>query len=145
MPSGAVNSTARREAGTASVELIAVVPFLLLAVLVAAQLALAGQALWSAGVAARAGARAGLVGRAATQAARAALPPSLRAGAEVRVSESPTGANGPISVRVAVPRLLPGLPTVSVGASAGLGSGELSRDTSTTATTHRPVTGSGDG
>ncbi len=51
-------SSSRREEGTASVELIAVVPFLLLAVLVAAQIALAGQALWSASVAARAGARA---------------------------------------------------------------------------------------
>ena len=39
-------SSTRREDGTASVELIAVVPFLLLAVLVAAQIGLAGQALW---------------------------------------------------------------------------------------------------
>ena len=39
----------RREDGTASVELIGVVPFLLLAVLVAAQIGVAGYALWSAG------------------------------------------------------------------------------------------------
>ncbi len=51
-----------REEGTASVELVAVVPLLLLAALVAAQIGLAGQALWSAGIAARAGARAALVG-----------------------------------------------------------------------------------
>jgi len=44
------------ERGTASVELVAAVPFLLLALAVAAQIALAGQALWSASVAARAGA-----------------------------------------------------------------------------------------
>jgi len=40
------------------VELVAAIPLLLLALAVAAQIALAGQALWSASVAARAGARA---------------------------------------------------------------------------------------
>jgi hypothetical protein len=107
----------RREAGTASVELIAVVPFLLLLALVAAQLALAGQALWSAGVAARAGARAELVGGDARRAARRALPPAMRA----RTNVSGTGA---VSVRVAVPRLIPGLPRFTVGASAQLGPGD---------------------
>ena len=102
------------EAGTASVELIAVLPFLLLALLVAAQIALAGHALWSASVAARAGARAALVGRDATAAARRALPPSLRAGAEVDESDG-------VSVRVPVPRLVPRLPEVLVGARSGLG------------------------
>ena len=82
-----VSSTGHREEGTASVELIAAVPFLLLAVLAAAQLALAGQALWSAGIAARAGARAGLVGKDAMAAARRALPPSLRRTAEVSESD----------------------------------------------------------
>ncbi|MFP5389658.1 MAG: hypothetical protein ACLGG5_10220, partial [Thermoleophilia bacterium] len=106
-----------REEGNASVELIAAVPFLLLAVLVAAQLALAGQALWSAGVAARAGARAGLVGGDAAAAARRALPPSLRMGAEV-------SARGPVTtVRVAIPRLLPALPQMTVGSKSGLGDG----------------------
>ena len=89
------------------------VPFLLLAVLVAAQIALAGQALWSASVAARAGARAALVGGDETAAARRALPPSLRGGAEVEGS-------GEVSVRVPVPRLLPGLPRVMVGARSAL-------------------------
>jgi hypothetical protein len=110
-------SAGHREEGTASVELIAAVPFLLLAVLVAAQLALAGQALWSAGLAARAGARAALVGGHATVAARRALPPSLRAGAEVKAAESMT------TVRVVVPRLLPGLPRLMVGSESGLGDG----------------------
>jgi len=96
--------------------LIAAVPFLLLAVLVAAQLGLAGQALWSAGVAARAGARAALVGGDATAVARRALPPSLRAGAKV-------GDAGAISVRVAIPVLLPGMPRVMVGAKSELGDG----------------------
>jgi pilus assembly protein CpaE len=96
--------------------LIAVVPFLLLAVLVAAQIGLAGQALWSAAVAARAGARAALVGGSATAAARRALPPSLRSGAEV-------GDSGAVSVRVAIPLLLPGLPRLMVGAKTELGDG----------------------
>jgi hypothetical protein len=95
------------------VELLAVVPFLLLAVLVAAQIALAGQALWSASGAARAGARAALVGRDAAAAARRTLPASMRAGAKVEDS-------GGVSVRVGIPRLLPSLPRVMVGAKSDL-------------------------
>lgn len=117
MPPTTASSAGHREGGTASVELVAVVPFLLLAVLVAVQVALAGQALWSASVAARAGARAALVGGDGTAAARRALPPSLRGGAEVDGSEE-------VSVRVPVPRLLPGLPQVMVGARAGLEPGD---------------------
>ena len=104
------------ERGSASVELVGVLPFLLVAILVAAQLALAGQALWSAAIAARAGARASLVGGGAEGAARAALPPPLRDGAEVRDS-------GGVSVAVPVPRLLPGMPPLSVGAETRLGPG----------------------
>jgi hypothetical protein len=116
VPPPTVSSAGHREEGTASVELIAVVPFLLLAVVVAAQIGLAGQALWSAGVAARAGARASLVGGDATVAARRVLPPSLRAGSKVDDSDA-------VSVQVAIPRLLPGLPRLMVGAKAGLGDG----------------------
>jgi hypothetical protein len=93
--------------------MVAVVPFLLLAVLVAAQIGLAGAALWSAGVAARAGARAALVGGDAEAAARRVLPPAMRSGAEVSETDA-------VSVRVAVPRLLPVLPMVSVAAKATL-------------------------
>lgn len=107
-------SSSRREGGTASVELIAVVPFLLLAVLAAAQIAAAGASLWSASVAARAGARAALVGGDARAAALQALPDPLRAGAEV-------DGKGPVSVRVPVPRLLPGMPALKLGAEADLG------------------------
>lgn len=116
MPPRTASSAAPGEEGTASVELIAVVPFLLLAVLVAAQIALAGQALWSASVAARAGARAALVGGDAATAARRALPPSMRAGSSV-------GDSGEVSVRVPVPRLLPQLPRLMVGASSDLEGG----------------------
>jgi len=106
-------SSARGEGGTASVELVAVVPLLLLAILVAAQIGLAGQALWSAGVAARAGARAALVGRDPARAARRALPEFLRDGARM-------GDGDVVSVHVAIPRLLPGLPRLTVGAKASL-------------------------
>src|SRR5689334_215722 len=105
------------EAGSASIEFVGVLPFLLLALLVAAQVALAGQALWSAGVAARAGARAALVGGDAAAAARAALPPSMRRGAKVEEEEG-------VSVRVEVPRLIPSLPQLQVGASSGLEAGD---------------------
>lgn len=116
MPPGAGDAT-HGEEGTASVELVAAVPFLLLAVLAAAQIALAGQALWSASVAARAGARAALVGGDASAAARSALPPSMRAG--VRIEES----DG-VAVRIVVPRLIPSLPEVRVGARSGLEPGD---------------------
>jgi hypothetical protein len=105
-----------REEGTASVEFVATVPCLLLAILVAAQIAIAGQALWSAAVASRAGARAELVGRSAGAAARRALPDSLRDGAEV-------DADGKVTVRVRVPRLLPLLPALNVSAESALRQG----------------------
>lgn len=111
-----VSSTGHREEGTASVELVAAVPFLLLAVLVAAQLALAGQALWAAGVAARAGARAALVGDDAEAVALRALPPSLRREADVSEGEG-------VSVEVTIPRLLPTMPMLRVDARSGLGDG----------------------
>jgi hypothetical protein len=117
VPPRTVSSAGHRERGTASAELVAAIPFLLLAVMAAGQIALAGHSLWSAGVAARAGARAALVGADATAAARRALPPSLREGAEI---ERAAG----VFVRVPVPRLLPGMPRLTVGASAGLGPGD---------------------
>ena len=110
-------SSFRREDGTASVEMVAVVPFLLLAVLVAAQIALAGEALWAAGVAARAGARAALVGADAEAAARRALPSSMRSGADVSDGDA-------VAVRVVIPHLLPMLPKLTVGARAALGAND---------------------
>lgn len=108
-----VASSARREDGTASVELIGVVPFLLLAILVAAQIAIVGATAWSAGVAARAGARAALVGGDAAAAARRALPEALRADSEIGDADA-------VTVRVAIPRLLPVMPRMTVGATSDL-------------------------
>jgi hypothetical protein len=107
-------SAGHREEGTASVELIAAVPFLLLAALVAAQLALVGQAAWSAGVAARAGARAALVGGDGEAAVRRALPAILRGGATVSEDDG-------VFVRVMIPRLLPVLPPLTIGSKSDLG------------------------
>src|SRR4051794_23533571 len=107
------DKAAHGEEGTASVELVAVVPFLLLAVLAVAQLALAGQTLWSASVAARAGARAAAVGGDPAAAARAALPPSMRRRAKIEDEENVEG-------HVEIPRLIPSLPSVRVGATSSL-------------------------
>jgi hypothetical protein len=116
MPSGA-GEAAHGEEGTASVELVAAVPFLLLAVLAVAQIGLAGQALWSAGVAARAGARAALVGGDPSGAARSALPPAMRAGAKVADEDG-------VGVEVSVPRLIPSLPPLRVEVRSGLEPGD---------------------
>jgi hypothetical protein len=109
--------TARKEEGSASLELVGVLPFLLLAILVAAQLAMAGASLWSASLAARAGSRAALVGGRAEAAARGALPPAMRRGAEVAARGSG------VAVEVPLPRLLPGMPRVGIAAKTGLGPG----------------------
>ena len=120
MPPKSANNAGHGEKGTASVELVAAVPFLLLALAVAAQIALAGQALWSASVAARAGARAALVGADAEVAAKRSLPATMRGGAVVEED----GGDGSVSVKVPIPTLLPWLPELRVGARSGLGDGD---------------------
>ena len=117
VPPRTASSAGHREEGTASVELVAVVPFLLLAVLVAAQLALAGQALWSAGVAARAArGRRWSAGDADGGGAAGAAAVAARRSARSRTAAA-------VSVRVPVPRLLPGLPRLTVGAESEAGPG----------------------
>jgi hypothetical protein len=105
------------ESGQASAELVAVVPALLLCVLIAAQIGFAGYALWSAGNAARAGARAAHVDGDAEAAARSALPEPLRDDATISGKDE-------IEVRVAVPALVPGLPRIPLAARAALGPGD---------------------
>ena len=99
--------------GAVSVELIGILPALLLAFLIAAQVAAAGHALWSAALAARAGSRAAIVGADGARAARRALPAYLRARARVDDSAG-------VSVEVAVPRVVPMLPRIKVGARTAL-------------------------
>jgi pilus assembly protein CpaE len=99
--------------GQASVELVAVVPILLGVALLVAQLAVAGWALWSAGNAARAGARAAYVGGSAGRAARSALPGPLRDGAKVSARDG-------VEVTVSAPALLPGVPRIPLSARTRL-------------------------
>lgn len=112
--------TQRREnpsgRGSASLELIGSLPILLLAVLVAAQILVAGAALWSAGVAARAGARAVMTGKQPGGAAERALPSPLRGGLKVTQKDG-------VRVGVKVPALIPGLPETHVYGSSSLGDG----------------------
>ena len=98
-------------------ELVAAIPVLLVVTLLVAQLAVAGYALWSAGTAARAGARAGYVGGDAEAAARRSLPSPLRKEASVEDGDG-------VSVRVRAPSLVPGIPAVPVTARSGLGVGD---------------------
>jgi len=107
------------ENGQAAAELVAVTPILIGVLLALAQLAVAGYALWSAGDAARAGARAAHVGDDAERAAIGALPFWLERGAEIE-----TG--GAVEVRVRAPALLPGIPDITVGAGAALEPGATS-------------------
>lgn len=88
------------ERGQASVELVAALPFVLLLGLVVWQCALAGHAAWMSAHAARAGARAELVGDDVRRAARSALPAGLERGLEVERDD------GAVKVRIRVPLLL---------------------------------------
>lgn len=107
----------RADRAQASVELVAALPAVLLLGALAWQLALVGHAAWLTAHAARAAARADVVGRDPASAARSTLPRSLERGLLVRRE-----AGGAIRVRVRVPLLLaPRRSSASVGASARLG------------------------
>jgi hypothetical protein len=111
MSSGA-QTTAAESAGQASVELVSILPALAVCLLIAAQAVAAGWALWTAGNAARAGARAEHVGGDGVEVATRALPRPLRRDAEVRSGDG-------LRVTVRVPSLFPGasMPSVSAGSS----------------------------
>jgi len=87
-----------REDGQATVELLGVVPALLAVGLVVWQLILVGHSAWLSAHAARAAARADLVGEDPSEAARSAVPDGLERGLEVERD----GA-GAARVRVPVP------------------------------------------
>jgi hypothetical protein len=98
-------SRARGERGQATVEMVALLPALALALAAAWQAALAGHAAWAATAAARAAARAHAVGADPGRAARSHLPGSLERGLRV----TPDTA-GDVEVSVRIPSL-PGLPS----------------------------------
>jgi hypothetical protein len=102
MPRASVGGVLRAHEGQATVELLGAIPALLVAGLLAWQLVLVGYTGWLAADAARVGARAQLVGKDATAAAKSALPASLERGLEV----SQTGPGG-TRVRVPVPMVHP--------------------------------------
>jgi hypothetical protein len=99
------------------VETVAVVPAVVLAALIGWQLVVAGQTLWLCAGAARAAARADLVGRSPGRAARSALPGSLERGLSVERTD-----RGGVHVRVRLPILVRAWQSpVRVGATASLG------------------------
>ncbi len=85
-----------------------------ISLLASLQLAVAGYVIWSAGTAARAGARAVLAGAGPEGAARRALPGVLAEGSRV------TRENG-VTVSVRLPALVPGLPETWLEGSSDLG------------------------
>ena len=109
-----LNSGDERQSGQASVEFVALLPALAVCLLLAGQAVAAGWALWTAGNAARTGARAEQVGGDAEAAARQALPGVLRDGARIRIGDG-------VRVRVHVPVLLPGVRLPFVTAASSLG------------------------
>jgi hypothetical protein len=108
--------TIRRSSGQASVEFVALLPLLAAFLALAAQVVVAGWALWSAGNAARAGARAEEVGSDAEAAARRALPGALRPGALIKRSDG-------VRVQVRIPALVPGVELPAISAASRLGEG----------------------
>lgn len=112
-PDPAIRTLRRADGGQASAELVAVVPLVLVVALAIAQLVTVGYALWTAAGAARAGARAQLIGGDPERAALSALPGWLEQGAKVE-------RGMPLAVSVAAPALLPGLPSIRVAAGSAL-------------------------
>ena len=94
-------------------------PLVLLAAAIAWQLVLTGHTLWLCANAARAAARADLVGKSPTRAARSALPRSLERG--LSVTRADVSA---VRVRVRLPFLLYAWRApITLGATASLGGG----------------------
>lgn len=108
-----------RERGQASVELLGTVPAVLLMAALVWELVLAGHTAWLCANAARAGARAELVGESARHAARSVLPRSLERG--MKVEARPDGA---VRVRLRVPIVVRAWQgPLSVSATTRLGDG----------------------
>ena len=107
-----------RERGQASIELVAALPVILLTGALVWQLALAGHAAWLTANAARAAARAEIVGRSAQAAARSTLPRSLERDLEVK-----RRGDGRVRVSARIPWVLTGKPApIGVAAETSLGS-----------------------
>jgi len=112
---GTLRRMHRDERGQASVEFVAAIPAVLLLGMIAWQLTLLGHAAWLSAHAARAAARADVVGRSPRRAARSVLPRSLERG--LRVDRS----GRRVRVRVRVPLLFRSRSRVSISARSSLG------------------------
>lgn len=106
-----------RERGQAAVEVVALLPLIALLVVGITQALLALDAWGAAHEAARAGARAELVGVPARDVVRPRVLGTRFAGARVRVATTAAGAHR-VRVRVAVPRLLPWAPSLTAESRA---------------------------
>jgi pilus assembly protein CpaE len=89
------------QSGQASVELVAVLPFVAVVVMALWQLAVAGQTAWLSGSAARAAARAQAVSGDPVAAARGVLPSRLERGLRVAARD-----DGSVRVRIGVPSVV---------------------------------------
>ncbi len=87
--------------GQASVELVAILPLVAVVVALLWQATVAGQAVWLVGTAARAAARAEAIGTDPAEAARRALPSSLRAGVKARTDD-----DGAVRVSIRIPAVV---------------------------------------
>ena len=102
--------------GQASVELVALLPLMALLAALLWQAELAGQAVWLAGSAARAAARASAIGADAPAAARRVLPDRLERGLVVRSVASGSG----VRVAIAIPAVIGSGRLTTVSARARL-------------------------
>jgi hypothetical protein len=109
-PSGA-------ERGQASVELVALLPLMAVLAALLWQAVVAGQAVWLAGTAARAAARASALGDDASAAARRVLPDRLERGLVVR---GPTSDSSGVRVAIAIPAVVGARRLTTVHARARL-------------------------
>lgn len=106
----------RGERGQATVELVALLPLVAVLAALLWQAVVAGQAVWLAGSAARAAARASAVGADAPAAARRVLPARLRR--DLRVEREPD--DGGVRVAIAIPAVIGSVRLGSVSARARL-------------------------
>ena len=114
---GRIFKSCSSQRGQASVELVAVLPFVVVVSLIAWQLAVTGHTLWLCAHAARAAARAAAVERDAEAAARSALPRGLERGLQVDRRR-----RGGVRVELPVPILMRRWRApVNVSASASFG------------------------
>ena len=103
----AVTRRSRAEQGQATVELVALLPLMAVLAGLLWQAVVAGQAVWLAGSAARAAARASAIGADTSAAARRVLPDRLERGLVVRdASSGGGGGSGGVRVAIGIPAIV---------------------------------------